>query len=327
MKIKIVLISLALAGTALFATAQAKAHFGGHRGPFGRALNQLELSPEQQGQLDALRTKHRQEREARRQEGERPTREERQEHFAAVRAEFEAILTPDQLATLTELKEQRGERGERGRRGGRGQRGRHGFGQLDLSDTQQEQLKTLRQEQREQMQARRESGERPSPEEIEAHRAESRAKLAKILTSDQLATLDEIHEKRGERGFRGKHGTRGGHGHRNPLGGALRQLDLSDEQKEQLKTIRQEHRKQMQAQRQSGERPTAAQRQEHREQARAQIETILSPEQLEKLEELLPVTQQSSAATLQAPAAGQNGATSVESQSWGAVKKETGKNR
>ena len=315
MKTKILLISLVLAGAAVFAAAQAKGPFGGHRHHLGRAIEHLDLSDEQAAQIEALRDKHRAEMQALREAGERPSRDAMRERFEAHRAQFEALLTPDQLATLEELKSERGMRGKGHKRGHRGHPLGRALHRLDLSDEQKEQLKALRAERREEMREKRQSGERPTREEMAAHWTQMRADLAEILDTDQLAVLDEIQERRGERGMRGKGNKRG---HR--LGGTLRQLDLSDDQKEQLKALRQEHRAQRKASRESGERPSLEEIEAHRAEARARLEAILTPEQREKLNGLLPADEGGNAA-----GAAKSSATSLESQSWGAIKEEAKK--
>lgn len=315
MKIKITLISLALVGAAFFAVAQAEGPFHGKRGGFGRIVENLNLSEDQAAALDALREKHRATMQALRETGERPSREIMREQFAAHRSEIEAILNPDQLAALEEMKENRGERGLRGKRGKRGHHG-HPLGRalhrLDLSDEQKEQLKALREQRRGEMQERRQSGERPTREEIEAHQAQIRSDLENILSSDQLAVLDEIKEKRGERG---KRGHRGHH-----LGRALRQLDLSDDQQEQLKALRQEHRAEMKERRESGQKPTLEEIEAHRAAGRAKVEAILTPEQVEALKGLLPADAENNPT-----GAAKSSATTLESQSWGAIKEEAKK--
>lgn len=309
MKTKILLISLALAGTAVFTAAQTKGPFGGPRPHLGRAIEHLNLNEEQASQIEALHQKHRAEMQALREAGKRPSREAMRERFENHRAQFEALLTPNQLATLEELKNERGMRGKRGMRS-------HHFGrhlrQLDLSDEQKEQLKTLREERREEIRQKRQSGERPTREEMAAHRAQMRADLAQILNTDQLATLNELQENRGLRGKRGK---RGHH-----LGRVLHQLDLSDEQKEQLKTLRQEHWAEIKASRESGERPPLEEFEAHRAEAREKIEAILTPEQREKLNGLLPAN-----ASGNVSGSAKSNATSLEDQSWGAIKEETKK--
>jgi Spy/CpxP family protein refolding chaperone len=75
------------------------------------------------------------------------------------------------------------------------------------------------------------------------HRAATKEAIGNILTDDQKAQFDSLKDGRGRRG-RGRHrGAR--RAHRD--GKILHRLDLSDEQKEQLKTLRKEHREAMKA--------------------------------------------------------------------------------
>jgi len=152
---------------------------------------------------------------------------------------------------------------------------------LNLSEDQKTQLQALHQEHREQRQALRDSDQRPSPEEREAMGEQFRAELAKILTPEQLATLEEHRANRPERDHRGK---RGGKGHFGRGGFGNAELDLSDAQKEQLQALHETRRQQMQALRDSGQRPSPEEREALGEQFHAELAEILTPEQLATLE-------------------------------------------
>jgi Spy/CpxP family protein refolding chaperone len=153
--------------------------------------------------------------------------------------------------------------------------------ELNLSEDQKTQLQALHQEQREQRQALRDSDQRPSPEEREAMGEQFRAELAKILTPEQLATLEEHRANRPERDHRGK---RGGKGHFGRGGFGNAELDLSDAQKEQLQALHETRRQKMQALRDSDQRPSPEEREALGEQFHAQLAEILTPEQLATLE-------------------------------------------
>ena len=108
------------------------------------------------------------------------------------------------------------------------------LGRLDLTDEQKEQLQALR---KEHVEARREQREA-----MAAMGKEQREAVMNILTEEQQETLKEMRDKRGKffdrRGGKGKDrydARRGGQG-------AFSRLDLTDEQKEQLVELRQEHR-------------------------------------------------------------------------------------
>ncbi len=181
----------------------------GRRG--GGALAALELTAEQQEQLQALRETQHAERELHRESGERPTDEEREQIHAAHQEAIAAILTPDQLTQLEELKAQRPEgrdgKSGQGRRGGpHGQAGPRGGGALaalELTAEQQEQLQALRETQHAERELHRESGERPTDEEREQIHAAHQEAIAAILTPDQLAQLEELKAQRPERPSRG----------------------------------------------------------------------------------------------------------------------------
>ncbi|NKB70841.1 MAG: hypothetical protein GKR89_27540 [Candidatus Latescibacteria bacterium] len=303
------LIALLAAGMALASLAQAQ------RGP-GRLADTLDLSEDQIAQLQAMRQEHRAQMEAHRESGERPSREEmqavRQQHQEALAA----ILTPAQLQQLEELKAERGQRGGKGqgRHGhkGGGDKGRLGEA-LNLSDDQKAQLQTMRQEARQEMEARRENGQRPTREEMEAFRQQRHDALAAILTPEQLQQLEDIKAERGQRGGKGRRG-----GDKGRLGEAL---NLSDDQKAQLQTIRQEARQEMKARLESGERPSREEMEAFRQQRREAFEGILTPEQLQQLEDIKAERAASGDAGDLAPVSESSlSNTSVESATWGQVK-------
>lgn len=136
---------------------------------------------------------------------------------------------------------------------------------LDLTAEQQEQLQALRAEQREAMREQRET--------MAAMNEEYRETLMNILTDEQREAVKEMRGKRGWAG-KGRHDMRhGGKDHDTRRGGrsAFSRLDLTDEQREQLKALRQEQRTEM--------RQT---RQKHR----TALESVLTDEQREQLEML-----------------------------------------
>ena len=132
---------------------------------------------------------------------------------------------------------------------------------LDLTDAQKEQLQALRKEHREARREQRETMATMGKEQREA--------VMGILTEEQQETL------KGMRGKRGKFFDRGGgkgrdHARRGGLG-AFSRLDLTDEQKEQLKVLRTGHRTEIR---------------ETRQMHRTALEKVLTDEQREKLEEM-----------------------------------------
>lgn len=123
---------------------------------------------------------------------------------------------------------------------------------LDLTDEQREQLKELR-------------------ETMATMREEQRESMMKILTDEQQATLKEMRGKRGKFFGRRGWGAKDRHDMRRGGKGAFSRLDLTDEQKEQLKELRQEHRAEI-----------SATRQKHR----TALESVLTDEQRAKLGEM-----------------------------------------
>jgi len=244
----------------------------------------------------------------------------------------EVNLTEEQKAQFRARREQLLAEGQCGLR----LRGRAGlFGALELTEEQKAQLQTLREERRAEMQQHRESGERPTQEEMEQIRAEHRQALEAIFTPEQLQKLEELRAARQEQMGERKGMRPGRWGGRKGRPGALfGALELTEEQKAQFQTLREERRAEMQQRRESGERPTQEEMEQIRAEHRQAFEAILTPEQLEKLEELKAnrprwgrwgaageeqegeIVTTESAVTVP---------TAVESQSWGNIKKQQAK--
>ena len=147
------------------------------------------------------------------------------------------------------------------------------LGRLDLTDEQKEQLQALR---KEHVEARREQRDA-----MAAMGKEQREAVMNILTEEQQETLKEMRDKRGKffdrRSGKGKdrHDMRRGgkdrYDARRGGQGAFSRLDLTNEQKEQLKGLRQEHRTELR---------------ETRQKHRTALESVLTDEQREKLGEM-----------------------------------------
>ena len=137
------------------------------------------------------------------------------------------------------------------------------LGRLDLTDEQKEQLQALR---KEHVEARREQRET-----MATMGKEQREAVMNILTDEQQEALKEMRDKRGKffdrRGWEGKDR----HDMRRGGQGAFSRLDLTDEQKEQFKELRQEHRTEIR---------------ETRQKHRTALESVLTDEQRAKLEEM-----------------------------------------
>ena len=140
------------------------------------------------------------------------------------------------------------------------------LGRLDLTDEQKEQLQALR---KEHVEARREQRE-----VMAAMGKEQREAVMNILTEEQQETLKEMRDRRGGKG-KDRHdmrrGGKGRHDARRGGQGAFSRLDLTDEQKEQFKELRTEHRTELR---------------ETRQKHRTALESVLTDEQREKLEEM-----------------------------------------
>ena len=82
-----------------------------------------------------------------------------------------------------------------GRRGGRRGAGAI-FGALELTDGQKEQLQALREKNRAEMQPFRDSGQRPTQEQMEQIRQTHRQAFESILSEEQRAKLEELRANR-----------------------------------------------------------------------------------------------------------------------------------
>lgn len=186
-----------------------------------------------------------------------------------VASELQETLTEDQKESLISSvnNEEVRQRTTRTRtRGQRGQLQRGGLDELEnpLTEEQKEELKALREEQRTGMKAlikeRRADtlSEEAFKAQMEEAREQMRAELENILTEEQLsewqARRDEVQENRGTRGnrtkgtrVRGQRGARGGDGElREEFQAAMIDaLELTPEQQEQLKVVREELRSEM----------------------------------------------------------------------------------
>jgi Spy/CpxP family protein refolding chaperone len=186
----------------------------GHGGP-GQALN---LTEDQQAQLQALRQQGHAEAEALHESGGADRgafKALRESH----RVQFQAILTDeqrDQLETLrAEWEANRPEGGDRPR--GHHRRGPGGAGErpdlgatLGLSEDQSTQIKALRTDLRSQLEALRESGE-GSREQAQELIAAQREQMQSILTDEQRTQLETLRAEREANRPEGGHRGRGHH--------------------------------------------------------------------------------------------------------------------
>ena len=190
-------VALALGALATVAVAERGEKMREHRQPAMRMLEHLDLTDEQQEQLQALREKHRE-----------AMREQREAMAAMGKEQREAvmnILTEEQQEAMKEMRSKRGKFfGQRGwggkgrhdmRRGGKDHDMRRGgkgaFSRLDLTDEQKEQLVELR------------KGHRT---EMRETRQKQRTALENVLTDEQRGKLEEMKDEAfyGGRRWRGK---------------------------------------------------------------------------------------------------------------------------
>ncbi|HMB92556.1 MAG TPA: Spy/CpxP family protein refolding chaperone [Rhodothermales bacterium] len=164
--------------------------------------------------------------------------------------------------------------------------------QVDLSDAQEAELKTLLQAQHAERRTWLDANEDASREDkrayFEAQAEATKAAIASVLTTEQQQTLEEKIAERGEKG-RFRRGQRGAmRGKRGPARLAEK-LDLTEAQQAQLKELHTGHRDAMQAWMDSSPNATQeekrAYRKEQAEAHRSALESILTPEQKQMLEE------------------------------------------
>ncbi len=132
------------------------------------------------------------------------------------------------------------------------------------------------------------------------HRADLHTSLAEVLTDEQEQKLDKVlSTRRGARGAigqrdrgmqRGDRAMRGARGDGRMAQRVWNQLDLTEDQIEKLQAMRDAHRQERTAWIEKNPNATRQDRMEfmeqHREAGRAELETVLTPEQLEKLNSL-----------------------------------------
>lgn len=158
---------------------------------------------------------------------------------------------------------------------------------LDLSSEQEDQIRTILSERWEQRSAAR------------ADRATRRSELAEamkdVLTPEQQEKMKEMAPPR-RMGFDRGRGAEGGR-RQGTMGRGSRDawpifqnLDLTDQQREQLEAMRQEHRAAVQAWMDANPDATREERREftksHREQRQAALDAVLTPEQVEELQSM-----------------------------------------
>lgn len=157
------------------------------------------------------------------------------------------------------------------------------FQQLNLSADQQSQMKQIMQDQRTQMQALRANTSltpEQKKEQIKQLRESNHQKVMALLTPDQQAQFKHLQQQRRGRmqAFTGGRRFQG-----------LQALNLTQQQKDQLKPIFQSGRQQMQALR-SDSSLTPDQRREKmkeiRQNQQAQLNSILTPEQQQQLQQM-----------------------------------------
>ncbi len=168
------------------------------------------------------------------------------------------------------------EAGQRGfrHRGHRGVGFGQGIGVLELTKDQRQSIDALRQEFRQTVQGIRgqvQEGDLTREEaksRIKALREVRRAAVKDILTPEQAERLDQLRDenadRRGPRGF----------------GRALRALDLSTEQREQIVSLRSQHKEAMRQLWSGGERPERDKIRDLRQAHREAVKAILTEEQL-----------------------------------------------
>ena len=120
--------------------------------------------------------------------------EEQRQARKEKRAERQETLTDEERAAMKEQRQQR--TGDR-------------FAELNLTDDQKAKLQTVRDKYSTRTQELRDSGERPSADEMKTIREQQQAEIAGILTAEQRAQLEERRAQRPEGGRGRGFGRRG----------------------------------------------------------------------------------------------------------------------
>ena len=150
------------------------------------------------------------------------------------------------------------------------------FQGLNLTADQQTQVKTLLQNQRSQMQAVRNNTtltQEQKKQQIGELRKTNHQQMMAVLTPEQQAQLQQMRAKHEKRGFQGR---------------GLQALNLTDQQKEQIKPIFDNTRQQVQALRGDTSLTPEQRRQklqEIRSNQQTQLNAILTPEQQQQLQQ------------------------------------------
>jgi Spy/CpxP family protein refolding chaperone len=180
-------------------------------------------------------------------------------------ADIEAVLTPEQVEKLQQLQDDGAT---------------HGFAVLDLTEEQQTAIAEIREN------ARAEAQAAETPEARQEIMQAAHEEVLSVLTDEQIEKLEQLSP--GAPRGRGGHGK--GHmgiGPRGPYAGPdgpLAALDLTEEQEAAIADIRENARSEAQA----AETPEA--RQEIMQAAHEEVLSVLTDEQIEKLEQSYPRT-------------------------------------
>jgi Spy/CpxP family protein refolding chaperone len=141
--------------------------------------------------------------------------------------------------------------------------------QLNLTDQQKQQLQSMRQAQRQQIAAVKQDSsltDQQKQEKIQQIREQGRTQFESVLTPDQKTKLQQMHNR-----------------------GPMSQLNLTEQQRSQIRPILQQSRQQMQSLRQDTN-LTSEQKKEKvkqiREQTHSQIMSLLTPEQQQKWQQM-----------------------------------------
>ncbi len=222
----------------LTASAQARFGAGGWKG--------LNLTDDQKTAIKAIRQNTRQ------AVAEANSPADKQALVKASREQIKAVLTPEQLAKLKEIRRQRIKAGPRDglvEAAGRA-------ADLNLTDAQKTQIKAIRDD------TRKAVADANSPADRQAIVQAAQEQVKALLTTEQLAVLAAPHQ---------------GPARGRPAAGALARLDLTTEQKTAIKAIRASTREALKTA------ATPAEKRALMQSARQQIKALLTPEQLAKL--------------------------------------------
>jgi Spy/CpxP family protein refolding chaperone len=201
---------------------------------------------------------------------------------------FVGIIALSAFAFSASAQDQRASKGKKDFDHGNHQKGM--MKDLNLTDAQKAQMKASREEMKAKMDALKANTaltDDQRKQQREALMMEQRAKMESILTPEQKAKMAT--SSLGKQGKDKKEWKRGGEGHREGMEKMKTELGLSNDQAAKLKALNEQSHTQMKAIRENTALTEAAKKEQMKavkENAKTQRQSILTAEQIKKMEEM-----------------------------------------